>query len=69
VDRAPAAAKAGAMLYEVHSLIEFVGGILVLDVSLGFIDLDEGARPDNRVHRPVLRTDEGIAMTPQIERI
>jgi len=41
MNRAPTAAKAGAMLYEVHSLVEFVGGILVPDVSFGFIDLDD----------------------------
>src|SRR5581483_10560864 len=65
---APAASKALTMLDEVDGPLVFVSPPAARHPALAFIDLHERTRRENRIHGPIVQTDESITLRLRIER-
>ena len=57
------------MLQKIDGALELAAPAGVDDLAAAFIDQHQRARLHDRIHRPVLRTDERVAMVLQIQRI
>jgi hypothetical protein len=57
------------MFKKINGPFEFIGPARIRYLSSGFIDHDERARKEQWIHKPILRSDEAIAMFLKFQRL
>src|SRR5690242_15914757 len=69
IKRAPPAGESFAVLEEINRTLEFAVPSAARDFPPAFINQDEGARPQDRKHRPILQAYQTVPVLFHIEPV
>src|SRR5439155_24176847 len=69
IEHTPAAGKSIAMLEEINGALEFRRPAGIDHLASAFIDEHQRAGLNERVHKPIVRSNEGVAITFQVESV